>query len=418
MQPVAGEGLVVRAPGLVAVIAPDPADGADLVAEACRLAATDGPWPATAISARLATLVAASLHPVPTVAVLADGPDGLTAVVHGPATVAAGTTSITAPDGTVTSRTVPTDAPVDLRLPLATAEATPGTELTAGTVVAAGAIVVATPPRLVVTTERAPATASAADRPTSPGPVAGPIGAPPAGPVRAAVPPSPREASPAFRSVLLVDAAPDPSERRAPLPVAGVVSTDPAAARSAAADPSTTGGRPAAGAASGVLGAPAAPGPPIVEGVLCDLGHLNDVAAARCRECAAPLSLADGRRHTGPRPPLGLLVFDDGATYVLDTDYVIGRAPGGDPLVVAGRARPLALDDDERTVSRVHAELRLEGWQVLLSDRGSTNGTFWWDGAAERWVRLVPSEARRLQPGDRAAIGRRVLALETRTTED
>jgi len=130
------------------------------------------------------------------------------------------------------------------------------------------------------------------------------------------------------------------------------------------------------------------------------------------------LSLADGRRHTGPRPPLGLLLFDDGASYVLDTDYVIGRAPAGDPLVVAGRARPLVLDDVERTVSRVHAEVRLEGWQVLLSDRGSTNGTFWWDGAAGRWVRLVPSEARRLQPGDRAAIGRRVLSLETRTADE
>jgi len=152
--------------------------------------------------------------------------------------------------------------------------------------------------------------------------------------------------------------------------------------------------------------------------VLCDHGHLNDVAAARCRECGVALSLADGRRHTGPRPPLGLLLFDDGASYVLDTDYVIGRAPAGDPLVVAGRARPLVLDDVERTVSRVHAEVRLEGWQVLLSDRGSTNGTFWWDGAAGRWVRLVPSEARRLQPGDRAAIGRRVLSLETRTADE
>ena len=406
VQPVAGEGLVVRAPGLVAVIAADPAGGADLVAEACRLAATDGPWPATAVAARLATLVAAGLHQVPAVAVLADGPDGLAAVVHGPATVTAGPTSITAPDGSVATRTIPTDAPVDLRLPLATGDATPGTELTAGTVAAAGATVAAGPPRLAVTTERAPASATAASRPTSPGPATGPAGAPPAGPVRAAPRPAEREASPAFRSVLLVGAAHDPAEQRAPLPVAGV------------APPDRARGRPAGGAGPGVTGAPGAAGPPIVEGVLCDLGHLNDVAAARCRECGAPLSLADGRRHTGPRPPLGLLVFDDGATYVLDTDYVIGRAPGGDPLVVAGRARPLALDDDERTVSRVHAELRLEGWQVLLSDRGSTNGTFWWDGAAERWVRLVPSEARRLQPGDRAAIGRRVLALETRTTED
>ena len=39
----------------------------------------------------------------------------------------------------------------------------------------------------------------------------------------------------------------------------------------------------------------------------------------------------------GPRPPLGLLVLDDGSVFQLEQDYVIGRQPEGAPEVVSGR---------------------------------------------------------------------------------
>ncbi|MFN8039183.1 MAG: FHA domain-containing protein [Acidimicrobiales bacterium] len=406
VRPVAGDGLVVRVPGLVAVIGPGPGDGPTLVAEACRLAATDGPSPAAAISARLATLAAADLRPLPAVAVVADGSHGLEAVVHGSAAVRSGPTTVRASDGTVVARPLSSTAPFELRLdPADGAAGAPDAELTAGTVAGGGALVVAATPRLTLTTARAPvappttrSTAAAAPPVPSTGTGTAPPAPPgprpdaPGAPGAPASPRAPELPAPGFRSVLLVPDRGTRPEARPPLPIAG------AAARVA----------PEVGPSDG---------PPILDGVLCDLGHLNDVAAARCRECGMALSLADGRRHTGPRPPLGLLLFEGGASYLLDTDYVIGRAPADDPLVVAGRARPLVLDDAERTVSRVHAEVRLEGWHVVLSDRGSTNGTFWWDGTAGRWVRLVPAEPRRLQPGDRAAIGRQVLTLETRTTE-
>lgn len=78
----------------------------------------------------------------------------------------------------------------------------------------------------------------------------------------------------------------------------------------------------------------------------------------------------------GLRPPLGLLVLDGGAIFQLDTDYVLGREPTLDAAVAAGEARPLRVVDDSGTVSRVHAKIQLDGWQVLVADLGSANGTF------------------------------------------
>ena len=44
---------------------------------------------------------------------------------------------------------------------------------------------------------------------------------------------------------------------------------------------------------------------------------------------------------SGRRPPLGVVVFDDGATFNLDGGYVLGREPGHDEAVRSGRLRPL-----------------------------------------------------------------------------
>ena len=62
-------------------------------------------------------------------------------------------------------------------------------------------------------------------------------------------------------------------------------------------------------------------------------------------------------------------MFDDGSTFGLDDDYVVGREPEIDVAVAEGSARPLVLDDPGDTVSRVHAEIRLLDWDVKLIDR-------------------------------------------------
>ena len=62
--------------------------------------------------------------------------------------------------------------------------------------------------------------------------------------------------------------------------------------------------------------------------------------------------------------------------FQLDANYVIGREPSLDSSVADGSARPLRLTDSEGLVSRIHAKVELDGWQVYISDLESANGTY------------------------------------------
>ena len=106
-------------------------------------------------------------------------------------------------------------------------------------------------------------------------------------------------------------------------------------------------------------------------GVYCKNGHFDDPAARYCAICGISMAQQTLIPRRGPRPPLGVLVLDDGSIYTLDTDYIIGRDPSRDPDVIAGTARPLRIDDPEGLLSRVHARIHLEGWSVELVDLGS-----------------------------------------------
>ena len=70
------------------------------------------------------------------------------------------------------------------------------------------------------------------------------------------------------------------------------------------------------------------------------------------------------------------MVVDDGSSYVLESDYVIGRDPEQADDVSHGRARALLPPDVKKAISRVHARIRLDGWNVTVADAGSANGTF------------------------------------------
>jgi pSer/pThr/pTyr-binding forkhead associated (FHA) protein len=137
---------------------------------------------------------------------------------------------------------------------------------------------------------------------------------------------------------------------------------------------------------------------------------------------AVPAPAATAAAPPGPTPDepsgkrqqasLGLLVFDDGAAFGLDDDYVMGREPEIDESVAAGSARPITLVDPADTVSRVHAEIRLVAADVQLIDRGSTNGTHVWDESRGAWERLEPGLPRVIRPGERGAVGRRTFVYE------
>lgn len=127
-----------------------------------------------------------------------------------------------------------------------------------------------------------------------------------------------------------------------------------------------------------------------------------------------PLPIGSEPAEEATAPSVGFLVFDDGTTFTLDATYVVGREPHTDAAVASGDARPLRLESRNETVSRVHAEVRLDHDGVLLDDRGSTNGTFVWDDATNTWLTVQPGQPVRLQPGAHGAFGHRTFVYESR----
>ena len=208
-------------------------------------------------------------------------------------------------------------------------------------------------------------TVAAIPRPASPAP-----------PTRAS------EAVPAFTTFSLVDDEPAP---RSPADLAGDVGADP--------------------------GETGAHTPVRVRGVACSRGHFNAPDADVCRRCGTPVLAQPGQEFVAARPSLGILVSEDGATYDLVGDYVVGREPEIADAVRSGTARPIILDDPQLALSRVHAHVILDGWEVRVADARSGNGTFVAAPGSD-WLRLDPERPVTITPGTRIAVGPRLLTLE------
>jgi hypothetical protein len=147
----------------------------------------------------------------------------------------------------------------------------------------------------------------------------------------------------------------------------------------------------------------AAAGAPIVLGVYCKNGHFGDPNARSCVVCGVSRGRRGPAPQPGPRPPLGALVLDDNSALELSVDCVVGREPALDPSVAAGEAHPLAIAD--AAVSRVHARVHLDGWQVLLIDLGSVNGTRIRLPGKRSEQALEPNVPVQLQSGTRVLVG-------------
>ncbi len=150
-------------------------------------------------------------------------------------------------------------------------------------------------------------------------------------------------------------------------------------------------------------------GAPVVAGVLCARGHLNRPGIVHCARCHTPMPAGTREQVSGTRPPLGVLVTDDGAIFRLDRSYLVGSNSGRDPTVGGGLARPLVLTGSD--VSGSHAEVRFTDWDVSIVDRGSAAGTCIYEPGATEWARLRPYEPRVVSPGTHIAFGQRVVTF-------
>ena len=158
---------------------------------------------------------------------------------------------------------------------------------------------------------------------------------------------------------------------------------------------------------------PAGTAQALVKGVFCKRGHFNDPMVQFCTVCGINMVQQTPALVDGPRPPLGVLVFDDGSVYQLEQDYVLGRQPEGAPEVISGAARPLRLEDTGGTVSRAHALIALEDWTVRLSDHGSANGTYIAMPNSPDWQPVPPNGRIVLTPGTTIKLGNRTLKYES-----
>ncbi len=136
----------------------------------------------------------------------------------------------------------------------------------------------------------------------------------------------------------------------------------------------------------------------MVDGICCSRDHFNHPEAQYCLVCGISMVNRTKNLVSGPRPTLGYLVMDDGKSYHLAQNYVFGREPKkfdeAESVVLAGG-----------DVSRVHAKVELVGWDVMVEDLSSTNGTRWQGPQADGWKELKPGEPHRLEPGSHVELG-------------
>ena len=160
-----------------------------------------------------------------------------------------------------------------------------------------------------------------------------------------------------------------------------------------------------------MLQQPVGDNPPIVDGVVCGCGGFVHPLALQCPACGGQVT-PPRRVQRELRPPIVRLVMDDGRVIALTGDVVIGRRPSIDPEVIAGRMTALTINDPERTVSRVHAQLTIDGWDLLLTDRNAENGTALKPSGVANFTRLPAGACVRVLPGTTIELGRRRIVLD------
>ena len=152
---------------------------------------------------------------------------------------------------------------------------------------------------------------------------------------------------------------------------------------------------------------------PSVRGVYCKNGHFNDPRGLFCAVCGINMVQQTPVLTEGSRPPLGVLLLDDGLAFQLDDDYVLGREPTHDADVSSGRLRGIVLSDEAKSVSRAHARIELRQWDVVLIDNSSANGTYVAAEGESSWTPLPPGTPHVLTSGSRIRLGSRTLAFNS-----
>ncbi len=156
-------------------------------------------------------------------------------------------------------------------------------------------------------------------------------------------------------------------------------------------------------------GIPVASDLPDVPGVRCELGHFNHPRALTCFRCGRPI-LPGSPQQNGHRPPVGVLLADDGTIWALSRGCLIGAEPSTAPEVQSGAAQGIALRaGPNHAMAPVHAEIQIRVWSTFLIDRAAEGGTWLQEPDAQGWAQLGRNEQRELANGSHVSCGGRVL---------
>jgi hypothetical protein len=147
----------------------------------------------------------------------------------------------------------------------------------------------------------------------------------------------------------------------------------------------------------------------LVDAKLCANGHANPPTAATCAVCAEFLAPGAAAVVHVPRPSLGRLHLDDGELVDLDQELLVGRNPDRDDDPARSAMRRVKTLGEK--VSRSHLEVRFQGWDVLVADCGSTNGTFVVPHPGGQVVALEPGRPQMIDAGAVVYFGSRSFTL-------
>jgi hypothetical protein len=150
----------------------------------------------------------------------------------------------------------------------------------------------------------------------------------------------------------------------------------------------------------------------LVLGVECRYGHFNDPRIQYCSCCGSSLVHQPHRMRPGRRPPLGVLIFDDGYLYSLDADLVLGSAPGA----AEPGTQTMRLSDPEGVLASQHLRVQLHDWDVQVVDLGSAHGTHYARGGDRAWCRIPADMPITLLPGMHVLAGWRRFRYESYRT--
>ena len=142
--------------------------------------------------------------------------------------------------------------------------------------------------------------------------------------------------------------------------------------------------------------------------VLCQNGHANPPNSNRCRVCGSPVARRVPQFVAGP--VLAVLRVSDGSTAEVDRPVLIGRAPSGD-RASSRSPRLMPVPSPNHDISRTHLEVAPKGWQIVVTDLNSTNGTVLVRPGAVDRQQLAPGEPVPVQLGSVIELGDGVTVL-------